>query len=83
LAIDLDHVVIDRGNKSIAGIRDHVRDATLSIVMGRCTPFGSKSAVLYLSEWRVSNADKGMRHESESIFVGEHPSDHGGGTIIH
>jgi len=74
LTINFDEMIIDRGNKSIAGIRDHVCDATLPTVMGRCTAFGSKSAVLYLPKWRVSNADQGMRHDSDLIFVGERSS---------
>lgn len=73
MTIDL---VIDRRDKLIAGVRHHVCDATLSTVMGRRTPFGSKSAVLYLSERRVSNTDQGMRFESVSVFVDERSSHH-------
>jgi hypothetical protein len=75
-------MINDRGDKSIAGIRDHVCDATLSTIMGRCTPFGSKSAILYLPEWRVFNADQGMRRESDLIFVGERSSDYTGYKLI-
>jgi hypothetical protein len=53
-------MIIDRGDKSIAGIRDYVCDATLPTIMGRRTPFGSKSAVLYLPEWWIFNTDQGM-----------------------
>ena len=60
-------LVIDRRDKLIASVRDHVCDATLSTVMGRCTPFGSKPAVLYFSERRVSNADQGMRFGLTSL----------------
>ena len=67
-------MTIDRGDKSIAGVRDHVCDATLPTIMGRCTAFGSKSAVLYFSKWRVSNTDQGMRYDSDLISVGERPS---------
>lgn len=50
--------------------------------MGRCTPFGSKPAVLYLSEWRVSNADQGARFGGVSVFVDERPSDHTGYKLL-
>jgi hypothetical protein len=71
-------MIIDRGHKSITGIRDYVRNAVLSTVMGRCTPFSSKSAILYLPKWRVFNTDQGMSYDNDLIVVGERSSDYTG-----
>lgn len=40
-------------------VRDHVRHATLSTILGRRTASGSESTVLHISEWWLLDSDQG------------------------
>jgi hypothetical protein len=54
-----ERTVHTRRNQSIASLRDYVCHATLSTLMGRCSPLGPKSAVLHIPKRRVFNPDQG------------------------
>lgn len=50
-------IVYVRWHLPVPRVRSHVRHASLSAVLGGCTPSGTESTVLYIPEWRFSDAD--------------------------
>lgn len=50
-----------RGHKSFPSVCSDVRDAILQAFMGGCSALGTKSAILYLAEWRISYSDQGLQ----------------------
>jgi hypothetical protein len=49
-----------RRNQSISGLCRHVCYAVLPFVLGGCPAHGTKSAILHIPEWRLSNPDQGI-----------------------